>query len=247
MHTYLWRRSGADPYERACNVVNKRPTPLYLIAKRATTLTLQCIYLSGEVCACGAFGCGGINWRICAVMGGRLPWNRITHITSDYSMQYATNYTYGCVMLCFVLSWLYYRSNGTHVQYLPIFFQGPISRMLFFHRHSNSMETSFCSHSSCNLVIAIIFCTWHDSCTEVVCAKCGSDVLSYNEVTLKLFFHRIWITMENSWWDGFGIASRTLGQGHDCPSCIVLMAYGVGKFEFRIVDPLRLCMVINCD
>ena len=129
MHTYLWRRSGADPYDRACNVVNKRPTPLYLIAKRATTLTLQCIYMSGEVCACGAFGCGGINWRICAVIGDRPPWNRITPITFDCPMQYAT--IIHMVLLCFVLSWLYHRSNGTHVQYLPIFFRGPFHECFF--------------------------------------------------------------------------------------------------------------------
>ena len=51
------------------------------------------------------------------------------------------------------------------------------------------------SHPSCSEVIAIKFCTWHDSCIVVACAKFCSDMIPYNGVTLKPIFHQIWITM----------------------------------------------------
>ena len=59
----------------------------------------------------------------------------------------------------------------------------PISGMTF------SIEISF-SHPKCVEVIAMKFCTWHDSC-----AKFCSDIIPYNGDTLKLFFHLMWITM----------------------------------------------------
>ena len=68
----------------------------------------------------------------------------------------------------------------------------------FFHHNSNLMEILFCSHPSCNEVIAMKFCTGHDSCAVVGCAKFCSDMMSYNGVTLKPIFHPIWITMEKS-------------------------------------------------
>ena len=39
------------------------------------------------------------------------------------------------------------------------------------------------------------FCTWHDSCALVSCVKFCSDMISYDEVILKLNF---WITKEKS-------------------------------------------------
>ena len=45
----------------------------------------------------------------------------------------------------------------------------------FFHRNSNSMENSFCSHPSYSGMITMIFCTWHDSDAVVACAKFRSD------------------------------------------------------------------------
>ena len=51
------------------------------------------------------------------------------------------------------------------------------------------------SHPSCSKVIAIKFCTWHNSCTVVACAKFWRDMIAYNEVTLKPIFHQIWITI----------------------------------------------------
>ena len=71
----------------------------------------------------------------------------------------------------------------------------------FFHRNSNSMAISFSSHPSCSAVIAMKFCTCHDSCVVVACAKCCCSMIPYNGVTLKPIFHLIWITMEKSYVD----------------------------------------------
>ena len=74
----------------------------------------------------------------------------------------------------------------------------------FFHRNSNSMEISFCSNPGWDKAIALKFCTWHDSCTVVACAKFCSNIAPYNGVTLKSIFHRIWITWKSFVkWDPF--------------------------------------------
>ena len=55
------------------------------------------------------------------------------------------------------------------------------------------MEISFHSHLDSNIVIATKFCTWHDSCAVVACAKiCCGLVASYGIMTRRRF-HRIWI------------------------------------------------------
>ena len=40
----------------------------------------------------------------------------------------------------------------------------------------NSMDFSVCSHPSCRGVIAVKFCTWHNSCAVLACAKCCNDM-----------------------------------------------------------------------
>ena len=68
----------------------------------------------------------------------------------------------------------------------------------FFHRNSNSMANSFHSHLDSNKVIATKFCTWHDSCAVVACAKiCGNLPVS-NGITARRDFHQIWITSKKS-------------------------------------------------
>ena len=47
----------------------------------------------------------------------------------------------------------------------------------------NFKEISFSSHPSCNEAVAMKFCTWHDSCAVMACAKCCSNI-PYNRVTL---------------------------------------------------------------
>ena len=58
------------------------------------------------------------------------------------------------------------------------------------------MEILFCSHPSCSEVIAMKFCTWHDSSAVVACSEFSSDVITCNGVTLKPNVHQIWIMME---------------------------------------------------
>ena len=54
----------------------------------------------------------------------------------------------------------------------------------FFHRNSNLMDDSFCSHPSCSKMVAMKFCTWHDS---LPCAKFCSNMIPYNGVTWNQF------------------------------------------------------------
>ena len=56
------------------------------------------------------------------------------------------------------------------------------------------MEISFHSHFESNRVIATKFCTWHDSCAVVACAKICRDLMASNGTTARRSFHRIWIT-----------------------------------------------------
>ena len=80
-----------------------------------------------------------------------------------------------------------------HWGLLPIYEQ-------FFHGHWNSREISLSSHPSCRKVIIMKFCTWHNSCAVMACAKICSDMTPYDEVTLKkkATVHWIWITMEKA-------------------------------------------------
>ena len=50
----------------------------------------------------------------------------------------------------------------------------------------------------CSKVIAMKFCTWHNSSTVVASAKFCSYMILYNGVMLKTIFHWILITMEKS-------------------------------------------------
>ena len=63
----------------------------------------------------------------------------------------------------------------------------------FFHRNSNSMEISFHSHLDSKIVIATKFCTWHDSCAVVACAKICCDLMASNGIMTSRSFRRIWI------------------------------------------------------
>ena len=60
------------------------------------------------------------------------------------------------------------------------------------------MEFSFHSHLNSNTVIATKFCTWHDSCAVVACAKICCDLMASNGVMTRRSFHRIWIAGKKS-------------------------------------------------
>ena len=61
----------------------------------------------------------------------------------------------------------------------------------FFHRNSNALKISFCSHPRSGQVIPLKFCTCYDTCAVVACAKFCSGMIPCNDVTLKPIFHRI--------------------------------------------------------
>ena len=61
----------------------------------------------------------------------------------------------------------------------------------YFHCNSDSMEISFCSYPSCKEMIAMKFCTWHDSFADMACAKfcnniCYKALCSKNNFPLNL-------------------------------------------------------------
>ena len=68
---------------------------------------------------------------------------------------------------------------------------GPRFTNVFFHRNSNLMEISFHSQLNSNTVIATKFCTWHDSCAVVPCAKICYDLMASNGIMARPRFH--WI------------------------------------------------------
>ena len=132
-------------------------------------------------------------------------------------------YTEWSLVWCFHISWLYARSYLSSQYYVWWWLGDSMSQAslvlkqmsqeyvythtltmhrgrfhFFIHRNSNLMEISCCAHPSCVEVIATKFCTWHDSWAVVPCAKFNSDILPYNEVTVKIIFHQIWIMMEKS-------------------------------------------------
>ena len=47
-------------------------------------------------------------------------------------------------------------------------------------------------------VIAMIFCTWYDSCVVVACTTFCGKMIPHNRVTLKPIFHRVWIAIKNA-------------------------------------------------
>ena len=69
-----------------------------------------------------------------------------------------------------------------------------------------------CSHPSCNEVITMKSCTWHDSTAVATCAKLCSNMIPYNGVTLK----PIW--WKNCLWNGLLLHSLVYGY------CLMLVA-----------------------
>ena len=60
------------------------------------------------------------------------------------------------------------------------------------------MEISLHSHLNSNTVIATKFCTWHDSCAVVACAKICCDLMASDRIRARQSFHRIWIAGKKS-------------------------------------------------
>ena len=60
------------------------------------------------------------------------------------------------------------------------------------------MESSFHSHLDFNTVITTNFCTWHDRCAVVACAKICCALMASKGITTRRNFHRNWIAGKKS-------------------------------------------------
>ena len=76
-------------------------------------------------------------------------------------------------------------------------YPGPFHERIF-HRYSNSIENRFYGNCIVGFHISPNFCTCHDSIAVVPCAQFRSDHLTTTRMGSEWNFHRIWITMENS-------------------------------------------------
>ena len=108
--------------------------------------------------------------------------NVITHTSPNFD----DNLNKGMLKLDFLDEWLQrYQSfvNGTGARFTNYF---SIAIQIRW-------KNSFHSHLDSNTVIATKFCTWHDSCAVVACAKICCDLMASNGVMARQSFHRIWI------------------------------------------------------
>ena len=70
---------------------------------------------------------------------------------------------------------------------------GPFCKYFIYH-NSDMMESPFWSHLFSNILVATKFCTWHDSCAVVACAKICCDLVAINWITYnKVKLRQIWI------------------------------------------------------
>ena len=111
----------------------------------------------------------------------------------------------------------------------------------FFHHNSYLMKISFCSHLNCLKVIAIKFCTWHDSCVVMACAKFCSNMITYEWVTLKPVFRRIWHMIEISWvkWARSSITSISVGKSFWNFAWSMVVSLPCSVLNFKIFQKLK--------
>ena len=115
---------------------------------------------------------------------GNVVWKMASILSRPDVLSYAKiKYTVS-TLLCFVVL--------TSDQFHP----NPKSGPRFFHRYSNLM-TNF-THLYCNALTASKFCTWHNSCAIVACAKICCDLMARNGITTRLISHLIWIAAKKS-------------------------------------------------
>ena len=68
--------------------------------------------------------------------------------------------------------------------------------LTIFHHHSNTTKNLFCCYQNSIDVIATKFCTCHDSCAVVTCAKICGNLIPSNWITSIWIFHKIWIVIK---------------------------------------------------
>ena len=77
-------------------------------------------------------------------------------------------------------------SEFSQIWWLTHWYLEPISRKIF-HRNSNWMDISLCSHPNCREVIAMKFCTWHDNCAvqNFVAILCPAMESHWNKFSIE--------------------------------------------------------------
>ena len=60
------------------------------------------------------------------------------------------------------------------------------------------MEIALCSHPDSDQRIVTKFCTWHDSCAVVACARICCNLMASNWIIGRQTLHQIWIVCNKS-------------------------------------------------
>ena len=102
-----------------------------------------------------------------------------------------------CVSMVRNMWYWFYQIHVDKRHNMPQLDQGPVSLTVFPSQFKFD-GNSFHSHLNSNTVIAIKYCSWHDSCAVVACAKICCDLIASNGITARRSFHRIWIAGKKS-------------------------------------------------
>ena len=101
-------------------------------------------------------------------------------------------------------NYLFCAKVGTSVVYVLIWSGdwGPFHQR-WFHRNSNSVEISCCSHPCCSELIVMKLCTLHHSCAIAACAISSSDPVLYTmELHKNLFSVEFQLRWKKRSWNG---------------------------------------------
>ena len=95
-----------------------------------------------------------------------LQWDKIQSMNLIFVLLGKTTCDWHLILIC-RLNMDYWKSSFRHGAHYTNGFSS-----------SNSMEISFHSHLDSNAMITTKFCTWHDSCAVVACAKICCDLMA---------------------------------------------------------------------
>ena len=105
---------------------------------------------------------------------------------------------------------------------------------------ANQMESSFFFHSNFNIVITIQFCTCHDSCAVMACAKNCSDLFSEAAMQETLYLWNFLVRCkphEPDW----HCLNRVLGRQPGCKVGLVNMPWTELGPKHTNSNPLLAC------
>ena len=99
------------------------------------------------------------------------------------------------------LVYFYFHGGSSQLSWIKhAWDQEPIS-LTVFHHDSNLMDISLCYYLIFDVLITTKFCTWHDSCTAMACAKICCDLMANDWITVRWSFHLIWIPNKKHKWN----------------------------------------------